>query len=541
MSFYKYVILISLFLIFVAIVVKNIIDNIHSNRYKDECITNSDCKQHFDCVESKDFERKICVPSGKTECKLSPNDDLTSCDPTKSDSCKNCINLPSWGCIIVDYGKLKIVSKGSGYLDSENSSTSTKSGEGSGMIVSFTTKDGAIKEPVNIIQPGIKYKKNDIIQINGGGNNSTVQLLNDPTPYNWKQGDKSLYLPESEEGKGWCLPNIEKQTDLCNKFTSDNILINMGEDKYKWGCYCTTPDMFDHSGDDSLSNCNTEKACGSEQNLGSLWVIRKDQKVCTKDSDCGSDIKQSRCCPPDTGSGSCSDSALPGEKKHCYVKWKTQQDTDPRDGRCECTAEGTTYSGSQSGSNSYIKVCVTDGCAPNGKKQTSCDGDVTAKYCCDCNDGYIRCPEDIVDIELKQRCSSFPQCIKDPCAPLGRWDPNQRTCICDKNSTSVAVPDTNSPVGMTCVDLCNPGPCGDRGNCVVTGKDSNKKAECINCKCPWCNPGDPGCPSGKDPVEKRCLVNSGKTQREGDACDKSKGCCKGSCSYNFVAMTDVCQ
>ena len=458
------------------------------NTFKDECNANNDCQENQECKYSPDFERKICIKKGTLDCSIT---NPLKCELNKANSCSKCLTSIPFNCISVTYGALKIVSAGTNYTDG---TYSVIQGSGKDMEIAIKTDKGKIIA-AKVSKPGKGYKKGDILMVENTTNGGKVQLQTQPKPYFFKQGEDVKILPESEDGFGWCLPDVQDNT--CNPFTSDQILVNIDpvHNKYEWGCYCTNPDMFGQ--DEIFTDCNVEHACGNP-NDGKLYVLSKNPKVCSKDSECGQDEK---CCPPDYGSGRCSDSpASSSVKKHCYTPWTKNQLQDPRDGRCECNT-GLEYFGRAQGSE-YTKECLADSCVPGRREGTSCN--------CP-KPGYIKCPEDVPlsNKKLRLMCKDDPQCIPDECAP-GYWSPNDHKCICDNTKGYASVLDPSSNVGSRCVKKCLPNnSCGERGTCKVV----NDEETCENCVCPY----------AQDPTNK-CLIRESKNHK-GDVCYSDNDCC----------------
>lgn len=493
------------------------------SHYQEKCTVDDDCSKGYKCIFSRDMNHNICVPSNDKECNISKDiTQLQSCDPTDSNSCNMCINQPEFSCVPVSWGKVKLTNGGTGYVDGNFPTKTTGTGTGMEVIIK-TSEGGVVQDNVSISNPGNNYKENDIITISSANNNATLQFSGNQNPYNWKQGDNIINVPESLENKGWCLPDVKQQTTSCNQFTSDTILIEYQNKKYEWGCHCKIQNLFDQSS--PLSDCNVEKACGYERGSGELYVIKNPDSSgnkwsCTKTEDCAQAGEDSLCCVVDTtgnGTGNCDDE-ITGDK-YCHVPWLSQPNSDPRYSRCNCI-QGLTYYG-YSNDDFYTKDCVADSCQPNGTKS----GET-----CNCNVGYINCPEDIPVSVLKTRCTDSPRCIPDPCNPLGQYDKSSHTCNCNKIETAEILLDSDSPIGVLCHDLCkNNGPCGDRGKCIVTGTTPNKVASCI-CSCPWCNYGDSGCSSPDH--SNTCIGNTGKSLLNGN-CHSNDDCCPGlNCSYN---------
>lgn len=488
-----------LFLIFIIIISFLIYFIYHKIKpiYKPSCNSDSDCLSSQRCIYVPEYSRKICVDFGKTPCKLEPTQ-LTQCDLNNPSACLNCVNLPEFKCIEVSYGKLDINNSGSKYADGI---VTVNGGSGKNMSINIKTSNGKIIN-ASVHYPGIGYKKNDILTVNGGINGSVI-LITEPKPYIWKKDKTIINIPESNANKGWCLPPIPSFKN-CNELTSNTVLINTGNNTYEWGCECNIPNLFTQSS--PSENCNIELACGYPED-GTLYI--PSSTTCNTDADCN------------TG-GYCylstTDEHEFNNKKYCYYDWLKNQNIDPRDGICKCI-KGKTYIGYKIG-DQYFKNCVNDSCAPNGKStKNNCLNDMTS--CCICNSGYIRCPDDIPisNTTLYNQCKTVPQCIKDPCQPLGHFDPINKTCICDATSTSALIDDDQSPIGVSCIDLCKGnGPCGNRGTCYVTGTDPNKKSACKNCKCPWANVG----------ADQTCLYNTGQKD-DGDTCLYDSDCCSHDC------------
>lgn len=331
--------------------------------------------------------------------------------------------------------------------------------------------------------------------------------VTDKKPYKWSQKDKTLTLPNSPAGKGWCLPPVI-QKSKCNNLTSDSILIQTENEKgqtvYEWGCHCQLPNLFMQ--DSPGSNCNEELACGYPDD-GDLYVPVGDKK-CTRTSDCAS----GQVCwtadgkPPQAGSDA-----------SCFAPWTDNQDVDPRSGACKCKTGLKYYGIHDTKTGTYVKNCVSDSCAPNGHIENGV---------CVCNPGYIRCPEDVNNPNLTSHCKNNPTCIPDPCMPNGSFDTSSKAkaCTCvGKNLANVV--SENSPTGWICNDLCDPGPCGSHGDCYVTGDEPHKQAQCQNCKCPWTND-----PVGSTPASTTCGNNDNR-QDNGAECVSDSDCCHGNCSF----------
>lgn len=471
-----------LFIVTLTIIV---VHTARGSKLKQTCEVNSDCPKGYVCIPNpQENNEKQCVPSGNYFCKIDPPTELRKCKCTEVDEngvclnstdCDKCLNNPKFSCIQVS----------------------------------------------------------------------------DKNPYSWKQGDKKVNIPNSPNGYGWCLPDIVNRDITCNPYTSEYILAEVGDNQYEWGCYCKYPNLFGNGGQ-ALSNCDFVYACGSSvtdgggEKLGNLMVPTKENKKCHKDNDCGSGEK-------------CLDPLIPppcgydNESKHivtqdceksdscvCHTNWAGEYtvDTNPLEGQCVCdTINGTQldYQCVVRSKDYYEMNCVKGFCntVPGAKTSNEkCNPDNCYNpdpdnpldcLCCDCPDGYIRCPDDInVDNQgLIMFCkSNGPTCIKDPCStpevPGGYW--NGQQCVCGTGYTYVE--DENSAVGQICVDPCaGNGPCGNRGICYFPSdaKDASS-ARCCDCACPYTNEGDDSC------------TCSGTTKvPEGGNCCHNDDCCSGNC------------
>jgi hypothetical protein len=492
------------------------------NIYKDKCNTDKDCAPNQKCIFSRDFNRKICVDGkDKKDCVLFPYDQLEVCNPSDQNSCSECINEPKFSCIPVNYGNPVITNPGSGYTTQTN--VSTTGGSGTGMIVSIDSVDnlGAVTK-LTITQPGKNYKQNDKITVYGGGGNCIITLQDNPNPYFWQQGKNILNIPESQQGKGWCLPDVSGSIS-CNRFTADSILIQNPDDpkSYRWGCYCKNPANIDHN--TPGGDCTVVKLCGEnegDKGFGRLLVPLN--KNCENDKDCDL-TKNERCCWNSENSEGCGN-VVSGEKGYCYGEWKNNQDTDPYDGVCDCNSGLTYY---HWGDPSYYgKVCQTDSCLPGGIKQGST---------CNCQSGYIKCPEDISrenHPQLFNSCQQNPLCLKDPCLP-GKYNVNTKMCDCDYSPNAAPYLSTDSIIFYKCKDLCeDKGPCGISGDCWTWGEGIKKQAGCKNCQCPWFD----------SPDSKGPCINTGK-QQSGTGCTSNSQCCSGNCQlkYSFSGPYKECE
>lgn len=354
-------------------------------------------------------------------------------------------------------------------------------------------------------------------------------------PYTWKKGNDVVKVPDSPEGKGWCLPKVKDK--YCNPLTSEYILIDSGNNAYEWGCLCKYPNLITNAspGED----CSIVLACNenvSDPKLHGELVVPLETK-CSTDKDCKSGDK----CLPLRVSGSCDTDK---NNMVCHTSWSKNPDiqktVDPLLGQCTCPNQDD-YQCVKTGADSYQMNCVPDPCYPYTKtsgdyckpQPGTCLGNNTPDFCCRCPPGYLRCPEDITSNNpvLCDYCMNHPTCIPDPCSP-GHYDPQSQSCVCP-GDTWCPLDDPQSPVGQICRNVCEQnGPCGNRGDCYLPkDKDGNKiclmtgkertPAKCCNCKLPNINtPTDPYCDT-----EITCQPNS-------SACISDSDCCSQDCSGN---------
>lgn len=421
------------------------------------CQKSSDCPSGMKCIPNPENPGKNeCFPINKKFCVITPFTALKECDPTDKNSCQDCLNIPSFNCVVVNKNK----------------------------------------------------------------------------PYTWKQGNKTISIPDSSPGKGWCLPDVDTR-QFCNPFTADYVLEQTGENEYSWGCYCKYPNLFDHSGGpNTLSDCTFVRACGTPEEEGNLVVPTSQE--CTKDSDCGSTGK----CLYPKSPGPCGSNAT--GPKFCHIPWQgdTQKTINPLDGQCICDADKElTYQCIDTGAGYYEMNCVKNTCGQY-PTSTNCQAggcrENPPDKCCVCPTGYLRCPDDIPigDSPLCNHCYDYgPSCIPDPCRigddSNGYYDKNRSGgpgCVCPgENMAPVA--DTDSPVGEICQDLCRGnGPCANRGTCYVDRTEVNPVAKCCNCVCPYTNDGDP---------TETCSGDNNKRMEYND-CDSNDQCCSNNCTKTIA-------
>lgn len=323
----------------------------------------------------------------------------------------------------------------------------------------------------------------------------TCVVVDADHPYKIKQGDNIINIPDSNQGKGWCLLPF-KPSIKCNSLTSDTILTegtdSSGKIEYQWSCLCKFPDLVtQYPGGD----CDIEVACGVHAGLGSLYVPDGSTTACNVDDDCA-------------GKNICYK-----DDNKCYKDWNTDKDVDPTKGICICN-KGLKYIGTD-----QYKMCLPDGCAPHGKSdgQGGCICDKPAGQ-----QGYLACPNEISNMDMKHQCKDSPACLPDPCWPGGTADQTGIGCNCGDGYIPTFTP--GSPTQYTCTKACGPTVCGTRGKCIVTGTGIDKKEECTGCVCPYTNEGD---------QTNMCNVNNGKFQK-GSAChNRPEECCSGICEWDI--------
>ncbi len=343
--------------------------------------------------------------------------------------------------------------------------------------------------------------------------------VDEKNPYKYQEGTATYDIPDGN----WCLPT-RVATTQCNEWTGVPILTKLGEGKYEWLCDCSKyPGWFTSA---LGGDCTVETVCGYDEgdptkSIGELV------------------------CPKGGISGICTE----GEP------WLKTKNWDPKFGVCNCIT-GYDYVGHTPATGEMIKVCTKNTCypgtehtPPSGPGNTCGQGPGNSN--CTCNtlnkkiettsprlssctgkmekvketqyQTWLRCPEDVKS-ELGQQCFDSPQCIPDPCNPLGHYDTKNCACICDASSTARAVPADNA-VGSKCVDYCAK---DDATNpCIQTSSAGNVihgttcYVEDNNYHCKDCCP--PFTQDSTDLCSDVCLPDNEQCQQDG-----SIPCCPGS-------------
>lgn len=382
---------------------------------------------------------------------------------------------------------------------------------------------------------------------------SCIQV-SDKHPYSWNQGNSKVKIPNSPDGYGWCLPDIVNRNIVCNPYTSEYVLTEVGNGEYEWGCWCKYPNLFDHSeGPGTLTNCTLPRVCGETSDdtrpFGKLYVPAKDNTKCHATSDCGDgqvclDVLKPAPCGYDGNSkhienNDCKDS----HTCVCHTEWAGEytENTDPLTGQCVCEP-GLDYQCVVRSTDYFEMNCVKDHCSPWGRApEGKCNPsqcyspDKTDCECCNCPSGMIMCPDDVNpnNLSLLEYCKkSGPTCIVDPCStqevPGGYWNGTECVCNADgKNPSFVPIADENSAVGWVCKDACEGnGPCGNRGTCYFP-EDGKTVADalCCDCHCPFTNDGDNSCTCSATIQNKSGSVAGG----DGASCCFDDDCCSGNC------------
>lgn len=465
-----------------------------AGQYADQyCRADTDCKKGERCIiDATDARQNVCAEAHMQKCVFSDFSKLSRCDPKDPNACKGCINQPPFGCVVVNFGKPEILNPGrvytsgiytaalydplTGLYDTERTME---------VLVNVLDWDeNGFVDSVRISNPVQVYKQNDTFLILGGNKEATFYLTEQPTPYFWQKGRQKITLPESESGKGWCLPPIVEGAK-CNPYTADSLLVQNVDDKgkttYSWGCYCKMPSLMQHDNTPS-SNCSALVGCSGYD----LYIPppMDAAQTCTSNAQCLQ--ANTRCCSSDKCLKTNTESFPSTSPGKCLSRW-TLGDTarNPRLGTCDCPT-GTYYLNTTIGD--YVtKTCSVDPCGEAGVK-------TPGTFLCECKPGFVSCgvtPSNNVEV-TDARCASTTtvnRCIPDPCAPGGVMK-RGGGCTCNKGYTQVK--DDNAVGGYSCKELCNPGPCGERGTCTV---DTDGKESCV-CKSPWV-------PSG--PNDKLCL------------------------------------
>ena len=567
---------------FVIIYFLVVLQEKYSPLYRDFCRNDFDCPSNQRCIYDRDYDDSICVSNGTADCGLIAGKDLQECDPTDKNVCANsCVNQPPFLCRVVTSGRLQVSNPGVPGTYSANSDDVVKGlavaypvaatiGLGTGMTVDVTIKSGVVVSAVTTSIGNNKYNKNDVLFIVPSGKpsgirngapktspNAVVSIVELANPFVWKQGTTVIPIPNSNPGKGWCLPDVKQKS--CNQFTSTSVLteiLDSGKPAYSWDCHCNNPLMFDRN---PGGDCIVQKACSNPdglttQPLKSLRIDPSSGKstACAKDSDC--DVTES--CLDNSGnpsSGSCDSSANPC---FCYENWSLNKNSNPMDAFCVCgLAPNTTQYSTTPDPFSYQKLCVTDTCqvpdgaCPNCKCQIEAGNQCTECGCdlapglpntwdthmpCDAlrQPGYyspdpsnpeywyghmLGCQ---VDGKGNTKCVSNP-CNSDLCYVQFNDTASQPnfSCIIKDLTSNVGNVFANNPVGQTCIDLCNDGKtltngviedCGDRGTCTVVTDPATgeRKQTCGTCKNNYANgPGDVFCQTKLSDFQGPCMCN----------------------------------
>jgi len=469
-----------------------------TGRFADQyCRNDSDCKTGQRCItDAADIRQNVCAEAHMQKCIFNDFTRLSRCDPTDPEACKGCINQPPFGCVVVNFGNPEILNPGRLYLPGvyraalydPNTGTYNTRRDMEVIVSVLDSDENGFVETVRISDPTQQYNQNDTFVILGGNNEATFYLTEQPTPYFWQKGKEKISLPESERGKGWCLPPVVQGGEKCNPYTADSILVQNVDDKgkttYAWGCYCKLPSLVQHD-NTPISNCSALVGCsGYDLYVPPSSTDTTAQQMCTTNAQCFQ--ANTRCCSSEKCLKTNTDSFPTTSPGRCMSRWFTgDTERDPRGGTCDCPT-GTYYLDTSIGE--YVtKTCSVDPCGEGGVK-------AAGTQLCECKSGYVSCgvtPSTNVQI-TDARCASTTtvnRCVVDPCAPGG----NMRRgggCVCTNGY--VEVKNTNAVGGYSCKRICNPGPCGDRGTCAAD-KDGNEY--CV-CKSPYA-------PAG--PSDKLCL------------------------------------
>jgi len=469
----------------------------------DLCQVDEDCPGDQRCVvDPEDSKQNVCAEGHMIKCQLTDLTKLIECDPANPNSCSSCVNQPPFKCVVVQYGSPELINRGTGYssgiyraaLVEPSTNTYNINRDMEVAITVSNTTVGSIDQ-LRITHPTQIYKKSDTFVVLGGNNGATFRLTETPTPYFWQKGQTKLNLPESNKGKGWCLPPVT-QSAQCNPYTSDSVLVqkidNAGKITYEWGCYCKLPSLMQHE-DTPTSNCSALVGCGGYD----LYVPNLTSPSCRTNADCPD--ADTRCCTDEKclrGSETFTGTNTSGK---CYKRWVFGNTTqNPRDGTCDCPSN-LYYSNAKIG-DYVVKTCNADPCGPNGTK----DG---ASQFCTCKPGFVSCGlQSGSGIKVTDaRCATVTtrnRCLPDPCAPGGTMRQGGG-CNCDAGYAETSNP--NVIGGKVCRKLCvNNGPCGTRGTCKVV----NNTEEC-DCICPY---------TASAEADKFCSLRTITKSREGEQC-----------------------
>ena len=577
------------------------LQNKYSPMYRDFCRNDFDCPSNEHCLYDRDYDNSICVSNGTIDCGLTAGKDLKECDPSAANFCANsCVNQPPFLCRIVTPGRLQVTSPGDKNLYSPNPNDVVKSlpvayklqqstsiGQGSGMTVDATISGGIVVSAVISNIGNNKYSKNDALVIavpkpaSGVKSASPINLANISivelaNPFVWKQGSTVINVPNSNPGKGWCLPDVRQKT--CNQFTSTSVLTEIndgGKTAYTWDCHCNNNLMFDK---DENGDCLVEKACGYDSSAPGINLIKSlftnadgNAVSCTSDSHCTT----AQSCLDNNGNPAnktkCTDNCF------CYENWLLNKNTNPMDGFCVCdqaSASDNQYSANTEPST-YQKLCLADTCKVPGCSSCGCNneqGDTCNGCGCDLAVGMQNTWNTYIPCDSTTRKAYYspdsgnnpdywyghvlgcqvdgvgdPKCIQNPCnsdmcyAQL-HADSSKFDCIVKDPASTIGPVFANNPVGSTCIDLCNDGKslkngvifdCGDRGTCKVVTDAKGVRTQQCECNENYANgPGDVYCQTKLSGLKGPCMC--GVT---------NNGCvpgmtCNGPC--NFGTSGSVC-
>lgn len=474
------------------------------------CTTTADCAKGQKCISDPNrSSQSLCAEAHMMNCEFDHDfSKLISCTLDDPSSCTMCVNQPAFKCQVVHFGKPQLLTPGRNYtsgtyqaalIDPVTSTYNTLRD----MNVSITVADtvNGTVDRVRILDPKQQYKQGDMFLILGGNNEAKIRLTEPPAPFFWQKGNTKLVLPETEPGKGWCLPPVI-QSAQCNPFTSDAVLMQKIDDTtgkmiYEWGCYCKVPSLMQHDSTPG-SNCSALVGCGGYD----LYVPETNATNCSKNSDCTA--ANQKCCSDTKCLQSLTDTFSGGSLGRCMTRWATGDTTrNPRDGTCDCPSN--TYYNTFKSNEYVLKSCSVDPCGPNGVREGS-------NLLCTCKPGFVSCGlQSGTGVQVTDARCATPtmrnRCLVDPCAPGGTMRQGGG-CNCRLNEDYVETNDPNAIGGKICKKLCvNNGPCGTRGKCkIVAGKE---ECECI---CPY---------TAQDATDKFCNLRVMNKSREGEECQST--------------------
>jgi len=232
-------------------------------------------------------------------------------------------------------------------------------------------------------------------------------------PFQYNDAKKQCFLKPGS----YCLPVKIPDID-CNPYTSDKVL-NLNGNIYEWKCVCKNTSQF--TGD----FCDHIKVCGMDST--------------------------------DNPSKNNERGLIKKESSNSHVFWTKESNWDPiKDSECLCPDE---YA------NNELLACLPNTCSGGGKPGQTTDD-------CICDSEFINCADINKDTTTPNKgLCSMPSCIPDPCRN-GKYNKETSTCDCNENNTKLI--DSNSILGYSCQNPCNPDPCGDRGTCKVMTIDDDK-------------------------------------------------------------------